>query len=795
MWTRFSQLVNLSDLPPDVEQWHFAWDPLVGWLPAWLWPLAILLLAVLAVWSYRSLLGPARARSALATVRTAVLVLILFILAGPTIVFPRERIEPDTVAFLLDRSRSMTVRDVNTNSSTSRISRDAQIRQSIDAIGATVLPAISNDHRTVWIAFDSQATELFTNISSDGSSRIPEIGLPGGNGTNIGAAIDLALTTLAGRPISSLVLLSDGRQTAALPPALLHRLQAEHTRIITVPHGSPTPIVDDSVAMIEAPQKAFVHDHVPVQVRIDRMGQADDHGALTVQLIDDATGTILDQRTIEPPVASNEITQQQLVLTGKPLELSTARWRVELKAESGQPRDLLSDNDVGNIEIELIDRPLRVLYIEGYPRWEYRYFKNMLIREHSIDSSVILLSADRDFAQEGNTPVTRMPMTAEEIDPYDVIVIGDVPAEVLAPEQALAIRTHVAEHGAGLLWIAGPRSTPGTYASSPLAALLPIRKVEQPLTIGTPVTIERSELARRLGMLDLLREGTSAWPVLADAALGWTELNWVQRIEPSMLKPAVETLARARAISVDGSPEAPAVIMHMRYGAGASMYVATDEFWRWRYGHGELLPEQVWIQLIRMLGRNRVELANQAAVLRVDPRIVEPGAPFTAELRILNSLLIQSAPQEVRLAVELEGQPGRRSEATMQADPTAPGRYLINRILDTVGTWRLSVIESSLVDLRLEQEIQVRQKDAEFGTAGGGSADWAFMQTLADETDGTMLTPDQVNQLANPGLLPNRSVRIPMDVRRTLWDSPLCFIIAFVLLVCEWVGRRLIRLA
>ena len=66
--------------------------------------------------------------------------------------------------------------------------------------------------------------------------------------------------------------------------------------------------------------------------------------------------------------------------------------------------------------MEFVDRPVRVLYIEGSSRWEYRYFKNLLLREKDVDSSVMLLSADRDFAQEGNMAVTRIPTTREEFE-------------------------------------------------------------------------------------------------------------------------------------------------------------------------------------------------------------------------------------------------------------------------------------------------------------------------------------------------------------------------------------------
>src|SRR5690606_4567986 len=116
--------------------------------------------------------------------------------------------------------------------------------------------------------------------------------------------------------------------------------------------------------------------------------------------------------------------------------------------------------------VDMVDRPIRALYVEGYPRWEYRYLKNLLIREKSIESSTMLISADRQFAQEGDVPIARLPRDAQEMAPYDVIIIGDVPGSYFSSTQLALIRDQVAMHGAGLLWIGGGQSTPRTYENT-----------------------------------------------------------------------------------------------------------------------------------------------------------------------------------------------------------------------------------------------------------------------------------------------------------------------------------------
>src|SRR5262249_39576257 len=125
------------------------------------------------------------------------------------------------------------------------------------------------------------------------------------------------------------------------------------------------------------------------------------------------------------------------------------------------------------VRVRVLDRPIRVALFDGYPRWEFRYLKNLLLRERSIRSSALVLSSDRRYLQEGTDPLASIPRTKEEWQPFDVIVLGDVRAELFSTEQLAQIRELVSSKGAGLLWIAGPSATPQTWRGTPLADLLP----------------------------------------------------------------------------------------------------------------------------------------------------------------------------------------------------------------------------------------------------------------------------------------------------------------------------------
>jgi hypothetical protein len=427
-----------------------------------------------------------------------------------------------------------------------------------------------------------------------------------------------------------------------------------------------------------------------------------------------------------------------------------------------------------------------VLYVEGYPRWEYRYLKNLLIRERSIESSVMLLSADRDFAQEGNQPITRLPRTAEEFARFDVIMLGDAPGTFFSPEQLELMRAHVAERGAGMLWIGGEQSTPRSYAGTVLADLLPIRGSLELPSIDEPVTMRPTDLADRLGVMRIVTTRGIGWPeALSDPSYGWSEIHFAQRIEPARLKPTAEALAQTTfPIAGDYLP----LVVHMRYGAGQSIYVATDEVWRWRYGRGEAIPEQFWIQMIRMLGRASLATAGEQAVLEVSPRRLEAGQPVPIDLRLLDARLVD--PTRTAVPAVLETADGRIvAELELRRVPGSEDRYAASYLAELSGSLRVRLTDPELADLELITPVEIFAPDDELRRP---ETDHRLLADLADATSGKVLDAASIDRL--PELLPNREVRTLNPLRERIWDTPLAFILLVVALTAEWIGRRVLRL-
>ncbi len=781
-------LLDLDVIPADAEGLRLVWER--PW-PAWAWLLLVIAAALVSAWSYSRLSGDRRGRVILAATRVVLLILMLLVLSGPMLELPRETIEQDWVIMLVDRSASMKLKDVPADEGSAtpaRRSRDQQLRSLLTEHGP-MWQQLAESRHVLWLGFHDGVFDLEPPVEDPEPTGLP-VALEEADGarTRLDTALQQALQRAAARALSGVVIFSDGRTIDRPTRASTRRLRSDKVPVIVVPLGSQEPLGDLAIRRVEAPRRAFVRDKVPVVVDLDQLGTAAAGATATVKLVDgDDPGLVLDSVELSAGLDSVD----EVTLTAEPMLAGEATWHVIVETD---PPDLIAENNVKTFVIELVDRPLRVLYVDGYPRWEFRYFKNLMIRERSIDSSVMLLSADRDFAQEGNQPITRLPRSPEEFAPFDVIVLGDVPGSFFSPEQLEMIQDHVAQRGAGLLWIGGERYTPRTYAGTVLADLLPLRGTLNLPSIGRPVNMVPTELSTRMGLLRLGVDDDRQWPaVLADPTSGWSRLFWAQRIEPGRLKPTAEVLAET--LSEFRSSHLPLVIQ-MRYGAGRIIYVATDEIWRWRYGRGELLPERFWLQIIRRLGRESLAGSRDTATLEVSPRRLTTTQVMLVDLELLDARAFDDSRDSIPAVVETADGQRVAELALHRVDPRdESGR---GRAVSFAATWRpgvtgqlrVRVDDPSLAGERLEVPVEVFTPDDELRRP---ETDHDLLKTLAAETGGTTLPPDELGRLAS--LLPNRSVRTINPLTERIWDTPLFFALVLLVITCEWIGRKLIRLA
>ena len=100
--------------------------------------------------------------------------------------------------------------------------------------------------------------------------------------------------------------------------------------------------------------------------------------------------------------------------------------------------------------------PVKVLYVEGVPRYEYRFLKGALLRDSHLLVHCLLISRDYDDFPQEHTP-SEEPFFAEplkEFPPdlktllnFDVVIYGDVDPTRLGPKAGEHLLQFVRDHG------------------------------------------------------------------------------------------------------------------------------------------------------------------------------------------------------------------------------------------------------------------------------------------------------------------------------------------------------------
>ena len=780
------QLKNLSMGDPSVSlEWTRPF-------PAWAWAMLIPACFALAIWSYARMSGGALARFSLASLRALALLVIAVLIAGPQLVKQTQRVEKDWVAVLVDRSQSLQIADAPDGKT-----RDQQLRQSLEQAWPA-FQKLAADRNLLFMGFDGATFELPS--ASPTAPLVLEDAR--GSRTRLGVAVQQALRRLAARPVAGLVVISDGRSGDAVPRETMRELESRQIPVFVSPLGSELPEPDLALTRVDAPASAFVNDMVPISIEFETRGGSGEIPAGKVQLIDNATGDVLNEQPMPSGTGTGKVT-----LVTRPSAAGAGDWSVRLVPDRA---DLSADNNTQPVRIDLADRAIRVAYFDGYPRWEYRYLKYTLVREASIRSSVTLLSSERRYIREGNEPMAAIPRSPEEWAQFDVIVIGDMRPDLFSAEQLRQIRSLVASRGAGLLWMGGPAATPAAWKSTPLADLIPfsLASFDSGVRGGNlwldPVVMKPGPAIERFGVLQLSDNPQQPWPAwLSSGDLGWTLLRWAQRIEPQWLKPTTEVLAIAAPATGSQSDGKP-LVMTMRYGAGRVVYVGTDEVWRYRYGRGETLPERFWIPLVRLLARESLGRAGKSAILEAAPTRARVDQQVQITARLLDQSLIDARPKSVTVRISRErSSPLDRERPPMtlalrplagdDEDPElAPvSTFSAAWLAPEPGIYTVTSPDPIFASLDLSARVEITAPDDEMREP---QADHASLAELAESTGGQVIAPSWLSTVADA--LPNRELRIlGLPEIETLWDKPIAWLVLMILLVAEWVGRRVIRLS
>ena len=452
---------------------------------AWTWApwITLLMVAAIAVYVVAVYLregneASVRQKVALAALRLAVVAILLAMIAQFSISLQRTGLP--YVAVLVDNSQSMGRVDRYDNrqltSLQSRTKRAGYPGLSRFDLACTLLTEDKGELLTALA--DRYKLRLYYLAESGGARpsqaeraeamtrelQAAESNLPA---TPLGSAVQSILSDLRGVPPAAIVVLSDGINTDG-PSLADGALQARRKGVplFTIGLGDERPIRDLKLTDLLVDDVVFVGDVVNFEFKLTGTGL--EGRPVEVQLHEKGKSDILARlaATVGPDGRADT-----LRIPYRPDRVGRFQYVVEVKPPDGPIEGSATRQER---VVEVRKEKIRVLLVQAYPSFEFRYLRNMLSRDDSIDLHTFLQEADVDHAEQDPAALRVFPVRRDELFAYDVIIFGDVNPAMLGESALdnLAEFVNQKAKGGALVFIAGPKYTPLALRGTPLAPAL-----------------------------------------------------------------------------------------------------------------------------------------------------------------------------------------------------------------------------------------------------------------------------------------------------------------------------------
>jgi uncharacterized membrane protein len=692
---------------------------------------------------------------------TLMAALVLVLLWQPAITVAELKPQQNIIAVLVDDSRSMA------------ISEDGSTRQAqaVKALQNGVLASLNRSFQTRLYRVDSVPARIDALTALE----------PTAPSTRIGDSLKQLSEETSDLPIGAVVLLSDGGDnTGGIGADAISALRARHIPVHTVGFGRERAEHDVELDDVEIAPRALAGSRIAARITFHQRGYP---GAKLNLTIRDVSGPakVLAARAIALGPDGNLQTETLM------FDIGAAGARTLQIAATPLPGEQNTANNTLTRVVNASSDPRRILYVEGEPRWEYKFIRQAEEDDRMVQIvSMVRTSENKIYRQgisDGKELADGYPSRPEDLFAYQGLVIGSVEAGYFSPVQRELIREFVDRRGGGLLLLGGQFSlADGGWNASSLTDLFP---TTLPLQTGTfhreadpknGATHTTAELAPA-GLDSII---TRLVDDPAANAAKWKNLPYLMDYEdPGTPKPGATVLASM--ITPEGR-KLPLLITE-NFGRGRTAIMATGGSWRWQMSSplGDTAHDLFWQQLLRWVVSDtpghvaasvpaQMLLDNGAIIIAADVRDQQynPAPDAKVEAHILG-------PSGVSALVEMSPVPDHPGQFQAPWSAPKPGSYLTEVTAFRTGK-------------ELGRDVLTFQR--EDGVAENFHTDQnrALLEHLASQTGGRYWKPTDLSKLA--ASIPFSEAGVTVRETKDLWDLPLIFLALLLLRFSEWWLRR-----
>ena len=735
---------------------------LSGW-PSWLLPVLIVVFAGTFALLLRSRMREAspKLRSwrgwALLGLRSLLVALLLLLLWQPAMTVAELNSEQNIIAVVVDDSRSMAIAD------------HAGATREADALGALEGGLLSGLHKR----FQTRVYRLSELTHATNPKDIK----PTAPATHISEGLRQLTTATSDLPIGAVLLMTDGGENtmgsggSGIAIEAIEALRNRRLPVHTVGFGAEQKAHDIELQDVSVAASAVPNARVSASIGFTEHGYASQKATLTVR---DGAKTLAAR---EVTLAPNGVLQTEpIFFSAGPAGAKSLRFAIEpLPGEEN-----LENNAVAR-PVLVSDAKRRILYVEGEPRWEFKFIRRAEDDDPSVQIVSMLRTSENKVYRQGiGNPqelADGFPVRPEDLFGYAGIIIGSVDAEYFTPLQKELLREYVDRRGGGILFLGGRSSlSDGGWGASTLNDLMP-----------TVLPSGRSSFHRNAATVSLTAAGLDS-PItrlLDDSgknAERWKKLTYLADYQDAGTpKPGATVLAEMNA----GRRKLP-LLTTENYGHGRTAVLATGGTWRWQMSEalGDPSHDVFWQQLLRWLVADSpgpVAASMPQRVLMDEGRVQLSAQARDREFRPAGNAHVTAhivGPSGVGATVDL--QPSQDNEGQYQAEWTAEktGPYLA----EITGT------SSGKQTEELGRDVVTFQREDGVAEHFHTDQNRRLLEQLSAQTGGRYWKTTELKDL--PRDISYSEAGISVRSNKELWNMPIVFLLLLGLPIAEWLLRR-----
>jgi hypothetical protein len=675
-----------------------------------------------------------------------------------------------------------------------RLLREKEVKVHIFAVDTTTRPIASLD----------MASEI-----TDGRNALLKLS-PEGDSSRLGEGVEAVLKAFRGGSLAGIIMFTDGITTSGndLPKAAREASRAG-VPLYLIGVGDTWENPDVALTDLQAEDTITVGDRLVFDARLVSRGQIPAE-PLPLVLYEKVNGQLVERsRTVVTLNRTGAPVPVTMVHT--PTEPGEKTFVLEVPSVPGEADR--SNNRLERVVLVSEAKRSRILYVEGYPRYDFRFVKVLLERESErsaggkgFEVEVVLLDASKGWAETDRSAFRGDFPTRDQLFSYDVVILGDVdPKQLPRSSRTLQdLADFVRLRGGGLLFLSGAHGTPNNFADTPLADILPVIPTD---TSASQTTLDEAALTEgyrpRITPIGRQHSLFRFSPDEAEAAAIWNRLQplyWYAKGYRRKANTVVLAVHPDRPAEGAAAGEAHPLVVQSFAGNGPVLFFGFDDTWRWRWRNDEDHFDRFWIQTIRVLSRSRVRRIE----LKVSPKTdFRRDEKMTVIVRFPVEVPAPSEGTPVRVTLDrgplpnADGTPAsgpvERTSLTLARVPGPVVQYetTLTRTPDGEYRFTLSNPEPPAGSSPPTAVARVLPPLGEIDRLELNTADLTAAAALSNGRFYSLATAHEVfADLTNLQRIPLNQPCPPIE----LWNQPLVYLLILLLLGSEWLLRKRERL-